>query len=83
VALIVEGPAAIGVVRTMVGATDSLQAAPGTIRGDYGCSKQMNLVHASDGPEAARRQIQIFFVPNEIHRYELSLARWLGTTRQA
>ncbi|MGA2031206.1 MAG: nucleoside-diphosphate kinase [Thermoguttaceae bacterium] len=77
VAAIVEGPEAIRVVREMLGATNGLKAAPGTIRGDYGCSQQMNLVHASDGPQAAAREIEIFFRAEEIHGYEPTLRRWL------
>ena len=61
VAMIVEGPEAIRVVRDMVGATNGLKADPGTIRGDFSSSQQMNLVHASDGPESAQREIEIFF----------------------
>ncbi len=61
VAMIVEGPETIRVVRDMVGVTNGLKANPGTIRGDFSTSQQMNLVHASDGPEAARREIAIFF----------------------
>jgi nucleoside-diphosphate kinase len=61
VAMIVEGPEAIRVVRNMVGATNGLNADPGTVRGDFSASQQMNLVHASDGPESARREIEIFF----------------------
>jgi nucleoside-diphosphate kinase len=77
VAAIVEGPEAIRVVREMVGATNGLKAAPGTVRGDFSCSQQMNLVHASDGPEAAQREIEIFFQPAEIHSYEPTIRRWL------
>ena len=66
VAMIVEGPRVIDTVRRMVGPTDSLDAPAGTIRGDFGPSKQMNLVHASDGPEAAKREIDIFFASGEI-----------------
>lgn len=61
VAMIVEGPEAIRVVRDMVGVTNGLKANPGTIRGDFSSSQQMNLVHASDGPESARREIGVFF----------------------
>ena len=64
-AAIVEGPEAIRVVRDMVGATHGLKAVPGSIRGDYSSSQQMNLVHASDGAEAARREQEIFFRPEE------------------
>ncbi len=77
VAAIIEGPEAIGVVREMVGATNGLEAAPGTIRGDFSCSRQMNLVHASDGPEAARREIEIFFDAAEIHSYEPAIHPYL------
>jgi nucleoside-diphosphate kinase len=76
-AAILEGPDVIRVVREMVGATDGLEAAPGTIRGDYGSSRQMNLVHAADGPAAARREINIFFDQSEIHSYDLTVRRWL------
>ncbi len=77
VAAIVEGPEAIRVLREMVGPTHGLKAPPGTIRGDFGSSRQMNLVHASDGPEAANREIPIFFSPGEIHAYEPTLRPWL------
>ena len=66
VAMIVAGPEAIGVVRGMAGATNGLEADPGTIRGDFSSSQQMNLVHASDGPESAQREIDIFFSAAEI-----------------
>jgi nucleoside-diphosphate kinase len=76
VAMVVEGPEAIRVVREMVGVTNGLKANPGTIRGDYSTSQQMNLVHASDGPEAARREVEIFFAPAEIHDYTPTLRQW-------
>ena len=76
VAMVVEGPEAIRVVREMVGVTNGLKANPGTIRGDYSTSQQMNLVHASDGPEAAVREVGIFFAPEEIHDYEPTIRRW-------
>ena len=77
VAAVLEGPEVIRVVREMVGATNGLKAAPGTIRGDHGSSQQMNLVHASDGPDAAVREIGIFFDSSEIHDYEPTIACWL------
>lgn len=61
VAMVVEGLEAIRVVREMLGPTSGLQAPAGTIRGDFSSSRQMNLVHASDGPEAAAREIELFF----------------------
>ena len=61
VALIVEGDEAIDVVRTLNGATDGRKAAPGTIRGDYSLSNRENLVHGSDSPESAAREIALWF----------------------
>lgn len=61
VALVLSGDQAITVVRTMIGATDGRAAAPGTIRGDFSLSNQQNLVHASDSPESAKREIALFF----------------------
>lgn len=66
VAAIVEGLEAIRVVRELLGATSGLKAAAGTIRGDFSSSRQMNLVHASDGPEAATREIALYFKLDEI-----------------
>ena len=77
VAAIVEGLEAIRVVREMLGATSGLKATPGTIRGDYSSSRQMNLVHASDGPEAAQREIGLYFRDDEICVYEPTLTPWL------
>uniref|UniRef100_A0A7C2PH61 Nucleoside diphosphate kinase n=1 Tax=Schlesneria paludicola TaxID=360056 RepID=A0A7C2PH61_9PLAN len=73
VALALEGPEAITVVRGMMGPTNGRQAAPGTIRGDFGLSRQMNLVHGSDGPEAAARELAIYFRPEELLSYSLPL----------
>jgi nucleoside-diphosphate kinase len=61
VAAILSGEQAIDVVRTMVGATDGRKAAPGTIRGDLSLSNQENLVHASDSPDSAKREIGLWF----------------------
>jgi nucleoside-diphosphate kinase len=77
IAAVIEGLEAIRVVREMLGATSGLKAAAGTIRGDYSSSRQMNLVHASDGPEAARREIDLYFKPAEIHSYAPTIAPWL------
>ncbi len=76
VAAIIEGLEAIRVVREMLGATSGLKAAAGTIRGDFSSSRQMNLVHASDGPDAARREIEIYFQPHEICSYQPTLTPW-------
>ena len=76
IALVLEGPGAIGVVRAMLGPTNGRDAAPGTIRGDFGLSRQMNLVHGSDGPEAAAREIPIYFQPGEVLTYATTLDPW-------
>jgi nucleoside-diphosphate kinase len=76
VAMIVEGLEAIRVVREMLGATSGLKASAGTIRGDFSSSRQMNLVHASDGSEAAEREIGLYFQPNEICSYTPDLTPW-------
>jgi nucleoside-diphosphate kinase len=77
VAAIIEGLEAIRVVREMLGATSGLKATPGTIRGDFSSSRQMNLVHASDGPEAAAREIELYFKPAEIIGYQPTITPWL------
>lgn len=77
VAMIVQGLDVIRVVREMLGATSGLKATAGTIRGDYSSSRQMNLVHASDGEEAAAREIQLYFAEDEIHDFQLTLSPWL------
>ena len=61
VALVVEGPDAFRVVRTLMGTTNPREAAPGTIRGDLAIELTENLVHGSDGPESAAREIALFF----------------------
>ena len=77
VAMILEGLEAIQVVRDMLGATSGLKAAPGTIRGDFSSSRQMNLVHASDGADAATREMNLYFSDDEICSYEPTLSPWL------
>jgi nucleoside-diphosphate kinase len=61
VAMVVEGPEAWKVMRTLMGATNPREAAPGTIRGDLAVELTENLVHGSDGPESAAREIALFF----------------------
>ena len=66
VAMVWEGREAIRVARAMMGVTDSADAAPGTIRGDFSLSKEENVVHGSDGPESAAREIALFFAEDEL-----------------
>jgi nucleoside-diphosphate kinase len=61
-------------MRTMMGKTNGRESAPGTIRGDYGVSRQMNLIHGSDGPDAAKRELAIYFKPEELIEYQPILA---------
>lgn len=61
VAMVLEGQNAIALSRQMIGATDPLQAAPGSIRGDYTLDKQANLIHGSDSPAAAERELKLWF----------------------
>ncbi|MBS3089755.1 nucleoside-diphosphate kinase [Candidatus Pacearchaeota archaeon] len=81
IALVIEGPHAIEIIRKMIGSTEPRQAPPGTIRGDFAAiesyavadSKRRvlrNLTHASDSPENARREIALWFKPEEIHSYK-------------
>jgi nucleoside-diphosphate kinase len=70
VVMAVEGNQAVAVVRKLLGATFGFNAEPGSIRGDYGCSKGFNLIHGSDAVEAAEREIRIFFSESEIVKYE-------------
>ena len=72
-ALVVSGPSVIGVVRTMMGATNPLDAAPGTVRGDYGLDVGQNLVHSSDGPESAEREIALYFKEEELVYYPVTI----------
>jgi nucleoside-diphosphate kinase len=76
VAMAVRGPRAIKVVRDLMGKTFGHEAAPGTIRGDFSASTAMNIVHGSDSPASARRELGIFFPPAEILEYDHVRASW-------
>ncbi len=76
VAMAIEGENAVAVVRNLMGVTNPQDAASGTIRGDFGLSLTMNLVHGSDSPASAEREIGLFFKPEELHDYKLALADW-------
>ena len=66
VALALEGPSAISTVRTMMGSTNPLDSAPGTIRGDYALVLSENIVHGSDSPESAARELPLYFGDGEL-----------------
>lgn len=66
VAFVLEGPQAVAVARRMMGATNPLEAEPGTIRGDFGIEIEANVVHGSDSIQSAAREIGLYFSDNEI-----------------
>ena len=72
-----EGPGAIQAARQVMGATDPQKAAPGTIRADLGIDMGRNLVHGSDSPESAARELAIFFAPAELLDYSRAIDPWL------
>jgi nucleoside-diphosphate kinase len=82
VALALDGPNAIAVVRAMVGATRPHEAAPGTIRGDLALETAQNLIHASDGPETAATELDLWFGASELLDYERDIDRWALATAE-
>ncbi|MFP3164340.1 MAG: nucleoside-diphosphate kinase [Acidianus sp.] len=66
VCMVIEGDEAVSVIRKMIGATDPKEALPGTIRGDFALSKAENVIHASDSPEKAKKEISLFFEETEL-----------------
>ena len=77
IALVIEGDNAVEIVRTLMGTTNPQNAAPGTIRGDFGIDLTKNLVHGSDSPVSAEREIGLFFDESELHDYEMTVKDWL------
>ncbi len=73
----VEGTSAVQMVRNTVGATNPLNAAPGTIRADYALDIGRNLIHASDAPETAERELALWFEPAELVAYKRDTDRWV------
>jgi nucleoside-diphosphate kinase len=77
IAAVLEGEKAIESTRQTMGATDPKKAAPGTIRADLGINMEHNLIHGSDSPENAEKEIGIFFKPGEVLTYSRDIDRWL------
>ncbi len=77
VAAVLEGPDAIAAARQTMGATRPTEAAPGTIRGDLGLDVGRNLVHGSDGPESAEREIALFFGDEPLPSWQRDTDRWI------
>ena len=78
--LAVRGLGAIAIARNMMGATFGSKAAPGTIRGDFGVSNSFNLIHGSDSPEAAERELKLFFAPGEVVQFPRAAESWIYDT---
>jgi nucleoside-diphosphate kinase len=76
-AMVWEGDNVIALTRALIGKTNAVEAAPGTIRSDYAVHTNFNLIHGSDSPENAEREIGIFFRPDELASYEQTIQRWI------
>ena len=77
VAMVWQGEGVVAAARTLIGATNPLVSAPGTIRGDFGVSIGRNLIHGSDAVETATREINLWFTPEELVSWEPTLSSWL------
>lgn len=75
--LALKGNGAIAIARNMMGATFGSKAAPGTIRGDFGVSNSFNLIHGSDSPEAAERELSLFFGKGEVSNWNRAGDAWV------
>ena len=75
--LAIRGNNAIAVCRKMMGATFGSNAESGTIRGDFGVSNSFNLIHGSDSPEAAQKELGLFFNPGEVLEYDRAINTWV------
>jgi nucleoside-diphosphate kinase len=78
VTAVFEGPNAVSIIRTTMGATNAAQAAPGTIRGDYAIEIGRNLIHGSDSPESAAREVDLFFGADGPLSYSRDVDRWIA-----
>ncbi|MGA2500822.1 MAG: nucleoside-diphosphate kinase [Tepidisphaeraceae bacterium] len=77
VIMVLQGKDAIAICRNLMGATFGSKADPGTIRGDYGVSNSYNLIHGSDSPEAATRELGLFFKPEELIDWTPAVQPWV------
>lgn len=77
VAMVLEGRNAVEAVRKVMGSTDSAEAQPGTVRGDLGLDIGHNLIHGSDSPQTAQKEIALFFSPGEILSYNRAIDPWI------
>jgi len=77
VVVALQGKNAIAIARKMMGATFGSNAEPGTIRGDFGVSNSFNLIHGSDSPEAAAKELGLFFKPEELIDWTPTIQSWI------
>ena len=75
--MVISGPDAIQKTRTIMGSTNPLESAPGTIRGDFGLTVEKNIIHGSANSEDAEREIALYFNDDEIIRYTRSIDNWI------
>lgn len=76
-AMVWSGDNVIALTRALIGKTNAVEAAPGTIRSDFAVHTNFNLIHGSDSPENAKREIELFFSKEELVDYEHSIQRWI------
>ena len=77
VVMVLQGPRCIETSRTLMGKTFGYEAAPGTIRGDFGASRSYNLIHGSDSPESAKQEIELYFRADELLDYAPAGTEWI------
>jgi len=83
IVMVLQGQRCIEIARTLMGKTFGYEAAPGTIRGDFGASRTYNLVHGSDSPESAETEITLYFTPEELIDYEPADNAWIFQQKEA
>ncbi len=76
-AMALQGEGVVALARTMMGKTNCAEADPGTIRGDFGTAKSFNLIHGSDSPQSAQRELALFFNDDELMDYDVNVMYWL------
>ena len=81
--MVLQGDRCIAIARSLMGATFGYEAAPGTIRGDFGASRTYNLVHGSDSPESAATEIPLYFQDDELLDYNPVGSEWVSPTDEA
>ncbi len=75
--MVLQGERCIEIARTLMGSTFGYEAAPGTIRGDFGASRSYNLVHGSDSPESAATEIALYFDDDDLLEYVPAGSEWV------